>query len=231
MKPVLMTRRKKTSSRVNPPRIPAQPEPLRLVPTDIGEGDRFVDALIEDCSLNDLRAYQLELKGVRLRHVELQNARLERLELTDVLFDQCDLANGKWHESIIYRTRANESRLTGFDAAGSSLKHVLFESCALDLSSFRQASFNNVAFRNCIMRDADFGGADLRGVRFYRCDLRKAQFSGAKLDGADFRGSDIEGIGIKPDELRGVMVSPAQMVTLSWMLARHLGVVVGDEEE
>ncbi len=67
MKPVLMTRRKKTP-RVNPPRIPAQPEPLRLVPTDIGEGDRFVDALIEDCSLNDLVAYQLELKRVRLRH-------------------------------------------------------------------------------------------------------------------------------------------------------------------
>ena len=95
-----MTRRKKTPSRVNPPRIPAQPEPLRLVPADIGEGDRFVDALIEDCSLNDLGAYQLELKRVRL-----------------------------------------------------------------------------------------------------------------------------------PEELRGVMVSPAQMVTLSWMLARRLGVVVGDEEE
>lgn len=218
-------------SSVLDPRLPSQPEPIQLKLADIGDDGCFADAIVKDGSLTDLRAGRLEFSRFTLRHVDLQGAELPRLELTDVFFDQSDLANGKWAESILFRTRFVDSRLTGSDLAGSSLRHVTFERCALDLSSFRLASFKDAAFRDCMMQEADFAGAGLSGVRFANCDLRQTQFSGAKLDGTEFRGSQIDGLRIAPENLRGVIVDSSQMTVLAWAVSKHFGIIVRDSKE
>ena len=160
----------------------------------------------------------------------MQNSKLVKLEMTDVLLDRCNLANSVLHESIIYRTQWSACRLTGIDASNSSFMHTVFDKCIIDLGNFRFTSFKNVNFRSCMLNDAEFGGADLRGVRFSDCILKQTQFSGAKLKGTDLRGSDIDGLGIPPENLRGVIIDPSQLTVLAGSLIKHFGLIVQNDE-
>ena len=220
---------KKNVARFQPklsPRLPNRPEPIELDLHELLSGKRYADGLIDGRVLSGFRGSGLDIERTLFREVDLEKSHISKLELTDVRLDRCNVSNSNWHESVTFRAEFRACRITGIDLTRSSIRHVLFEGCSLDLANLRFSSFKDVYFKNCFLADTDFQGADLRGVVFSECDLTRAQLSGAKLEGADLRGSIIEGIGIKPEDMSGLVVDDPQFGILSRYLAKQFGLVV-----
>lgn len=201
--------------------IPAPPkEPMnpRLLP--------ITEALSDDDSFTDCRMEHGVLKGSALRvaltRAVLRDMKFETafpsLELEDVLFEGCDLSNAVFSDAILVRAAFRNCRMTGADFSGASLKDVLFENCVLKYANFSYAKFNRAAFCECSATEAEFGETALLKTRFLRTDLRSAQLSGTPLKGIDLTSCRIDGMGARPDDLRGAILSPEQAITAAKIL-------------
>jgi uncharacterized protein YjbI with pentapeptide repeats len=209
---------------VAPPRLPTR---LDTAPTDLKldhEG-RYADLHLHRSGLAHTDARLVELARCRLDNVDLSMAVLERAGFTDCRFGHCDLANAELSEANVTRVAFHDVRMTGGQMAGGVVTDVTFESCRLDLTGFRFTRFRRVVFRGCVLSRADFQGADLRSAQFVDCDLNGAQFSNVRADGASFQQCLWEGVG-GVASLRGATIRTDDLLSLSYTLARALGIRV-----
>jgi uncharacterized protein YjbI with pentapeptide repeats len=142
--------------------------------------------------------------------------------MRDVRFTVCDLSQGEWNETFIWRGAFTESRLLGWRAARAHLRDVHFTECNANYAMLPAAKCETVHFARCQLQHASFVDADLRGAVFDRCDLTEANLQGANLTGTDFRGSVLDGLRVGVKELRGAIVDFQQAA----VLVQLLGVIV-----
>ena len=115
--------------------------------------------------------------------------------------------------------------MTGFQWVNGALRDVTFDSCRLDLSTFRFSTLNDVVFNHCNLTRADFTNADLRRARFIDCVLAGAQFSQADLSGTRFTRCELIDIG-GITSLRGATVEGHNLIELAHALAVALGITI-----
>lgn len=174
-------------------------------------------------SLARKHADDLELTCARVEGVDLSSADVPRAALRDCVFERGDLANLTTRGSALTRVRFAGTRMTGAQLIDCVLTDVTFRESKIDLAAFRFSKFRRVEFIDCRLTRADFTGADIRGARFVDCDLSGAQFSAVKADGAAFDNCWLDGVGGVAD-LRGASVRSNDLVSLSRVLARALGI-------
>ncbi len=115
--------------------------------------------------------------------------------------------------------------MTGVQLIDCVLVDVVFREVKLDLAALRFTKFRKVEFHKSNLAGADFANADIRGARFVQCDLSGAQLSHAQAEGARFENCWLEGIG-GVAHLRGASISSDDLVSLSRVLARALGIEI-----
>lgn len=204
---------------VRPPRLPAALEPAPS-PDTLRDDGRLADCLVASPAF-DCTARRLSITHVRFHGARLTGA-LPAAELEDVRFEACDLANLEFSDAILLRVCFSGCRMTGVNLSGASMQHVSFEDCRLDYANFRFARFANARFSDCDCARAEFIQAALSHCTLSHIGLRQAQFSGTPLAGIDLTHCDIDGLGARPEDLRGAIISPEQAVTA----AKLLGVIV-----
>ncbi len=197
------------------PKLPAE-LPVIRVAGPCGDDDLFADGRIESCAFTG-RARRVSFTRVCLRSVRFQAA-LPAAEMEDVQFDGCDLSNVDWSDAILVRVVFRNCRMTGVNFSGASLKDVVWENGAAEYANFRFARLERADFTGCNCRSADFGQAAFSRVRFDRSNLQQAQFSGVPLCGMDFTSCGIDGLGARPEDLRGAILSPEQAVTAAQII-------------
>lgn len=79
----------------------------------------------------------------------------------------------------------------------------------------RFSRLKQVILEKCLFESGDFQNAELSKVRFDNCVLRLCQMSGTRLTDIDLSNCDIEGLGVRMEDLKGAIVSPAQAVDFS----------------
>lgn len=72
------------------------------------------------------------------------------------------------------------------------------------------------------LSESDLRGSNPEGAIFANIMLTQADLSRAKFRGTDLRGAEIESITVQPEDLRGAIISVAQVIDL----ARLLGIVI-----
>ena len=192
---------------------------------DVEDDAQLDEAVLRDADLGAVDASHLVLRECALERVGLRDATLARLVADSVRVDDCDLANTRWNGASLAWTEIRDSRATGLDLAESSMRHVVFRGCRLDLASLRYVEGEDVRFEDCTLHEADLTGAVLHDAAFVSCELRAVDLTSADLDGADLTTStlaEVRGVG----GLRGAHVRAEQLVTLVPALASHVGIVV-----
>ena len=201
------------------PRLPTELKTVKPAepPRD---DDSYSDCLIERCGFPG-PARRLSITRARLRNVRF-GAALPAAELEDVIFDSCDLSNVDFSDAILLRTVFMNCRMTGVNFGGAVLRDTALENSMAEYANFRFARLDRVSFTGCGCANADFGEASFDRVRLERTDLRQAQMSGTCLTDIDFTSCEIDGLGARPENLRGAIFSADQAVTA----AKIIGITI-----
>jgi uncharacterized protein YjbI with pentapeptide repeats len=98
------------------------------------------------------------------------------------------------------------------------MKNIVFTDCNGQYTNFRFADCKQTAFNNCNLRFSDFQESELSKVEFINTDMTQIQIYGTKLSGIDFSTCEIEGLGARIEDVKGVIVTPAQAISLAGLM-------------
>jgi uncharacterized protein YjbI with pentapeptide repeats len=205
-----------------PPQIPKHMRPNESLGAPLEDDAEYTGLLVVNGDMSESAAHHVTFSQMQFQRCRWQQTRLTAATMRDVRFTVCDVSQGEWDESFVWRGELIESRLLGWRAAKAHLRDVRFTECNANYAMLPAAKCETVRFERCLLQHASFVDADLRGAVFDRCDLTEANLHGANLMGADLRGSVLEGIRVGVKELRGAIVDFQQAAVLVQML----GVVV-----
>lgn len=208
---------------LKPPQLP-KPLPLQTL-TALENGAEYSAGAFSGCDLSNQVAADLLFDQVSLQRLIFQCTRLHRPRFYDVRAGGCDFSGADWEKARFRRVEFNGCRLLGVQLLEAQFEQVLFKECNLEGAIFISSTFKMARFENCNLRGASFEQADLSGVIFRRCDLAQANLAAAKLPGADFCGSALGGVIMRPEDIKGVIIEPAQAIQVVGLL----GVVIREE--
>ncbi|MFD0559464.1 uncharacterized protein YjbI with pentapeptide repeats [Stackebrandtia endophytica] len=210
---------------------PASPQmPARLTPAE------DVDHPLEEES----DWWQLEFTGgdhcgAEAVNFQVEQCRFDRTDFSagvwrsgtfrDCRFGSVNLAGVVAERSSLFRSSVEHARATGLQWTDGVLKDVTFTECRLDLAGFRFSRLDHVVFDNCRMSGVDLTNCDLSKARFVNCDLTGAKLHHAKAVGARFEHcvlDDVSGV----EALAGAVIEATDLIPLTFMLARALGVTI-----
>jgi len=206
------------------PDVPEQLEARRLEGMTL-RGERFEEILVDGGDLSGEPAHDLRLDRVRLRDVTLAGVAARGLRLREGVVTDGDWSNADLQSSTLDRVQASGLRATGVSFSDSDLTDVVFESCRLDLASFRLARLTRVVFRDCRLDDADFYGANLTSVSFEDSSLPRASFDAAVLARSEIRACDLTDLG-GVERLTGVRIGVPELMQIAVQLAGAHGIAV-----
>jgi uncharacterized protein YjbI with pentapeptide repeats len=175
------------------------------------------DGIYSDCvcraNLSGQTAQRATFRNMAFKNARFNGASLCGADIGDIRFENCDLSNLDLNGAMIYRAVFTGCRITGVDLSSSRLRNIVFENCGGKYANFRFAHIENAVFKNCSMQGTEFQSAAIIKTVFNGDDLRQAQMSGVPLSGIDLSSCEIDGLGTRPEDLRGAIISPEQAVT------------------
>ncbi|MBB5871725.1 uncharacterized protein YjbI with pentapeptide repeats [Allocatelliglobosispora scoriae] len=158
----------------------------------------------------------------------------KRAEITGVTisrswFVDADLSSARFDGGTLDRCILRRCNLIGAHLDGVTLRDVVFENCRLDYAYFTDVkAAGPVAIIGCSMTDTILTAGKLSTVAFDGCKLAGTTFDGTDLRGADLRGNDITKL-TAGTALRGAILSPAQIPSLTDLLLAELAIQVKAE--
>lgn len=217
-------------SAVSPPRLPPQLTAMHLRTGLLGD-----DVVLERTSLtgaaHGVSARGVELQTTHLRDVDISGARLPLLALRDCQVTGGSLANVAVRGGVAERTSFEGVRLTGLSWHDGTVRDVTFNGCRIDLASFAGSRLERVRFEDCSLHGSDVMDARLAAAVFDGCDLRELDFGGARFGpGCELRGCVLDGAR-SVTALKGVRMSPDDVISAAVVFAAALGIDVTDEED
>jgi uncharacterized protein YjbI with pentapeptide repeats len=116
-------------------------------------------------------------------------------------------------------------RLGAINLAGAIWKDVRVKGVKLGFVNFAGARLEDVVFEGCEIGGLDAMAARLRSVTLVDCTVQELNVAEATLLKVDLSGARLKSL-VGIENLRGAIISHAQMVDLAPLLAAQLGVVV-----
>lgn len=204
----------------------------RISPPQLGEltpGDFYLDdeALYQECQLQDSdQSYttceNLIIQQSQLKNIQLVNSRLERFQAANVIFDKCDFSNCELLGASLHQVEFRQCKLTGTNFAESYLRDCRFVDCLGDYASFSNSNLKNVAFNDCRLNETDFYDLTWKALELNRCELTRSNWLHTMLNKLNLSACNFEAILMSPEQLRGLVVNPAQAL----VIAAGLGLVI-----
>ena len=97
-----------------------------------------------------------------------------------------------------------------------------FEECNMNYANFNMSNIRDTEFKSCGLNSSSFNEVKLKEVTYKETSLIRAQFVETPLKNIDLSTSNIEGILIKIQELKGLIVNDIQAIQLS----KILGIII-----
>ena len=179
------------------------------------------DAQYSELEINEDLS-EMEFNGCLFEKVSLNQHDFDHSTLIDCVFDHCDLSNVDLSNSCLRRVEFRQCNLVGIDLSRCVMEDVLIERCNARLSNCSGSQIKNCEWKESRFDEASFNDVRFKDQKLMDCSFVCAEFLHTPLSKLDFSDSTIEGIALSGTELKGVIVSPLQAVSL----ARLLGIVI-----
>lgn len=186
-------------------------EALRFVNLDIDEMD-LTGIHFEGCALDDVRITETNLRASRF---------------TDTTIVRLNAPILKAARSTFREVTIDGSRIGSAEMFEASLNSVHVSGSKLGFLNLRTSILQDVQFTGCSIDELDLGGAKITRVAFAETSIATLTLTNTTIKHLDLRGAEIgrvEGL----EGLRGVTVSPDQLVMLAPSFAAHFGLIVED---
>lgn len=182
---------------------------------DIEDEAAIKNIYISDYTINTQEANKVNLEGVIFNKVDLKGITLNSLELTDVRFENCDLSNANFIGVIIHRTEFIDCKIMCLNLNDSTLQNMYMYNYNGQFILMNYAQMKNVILLDCVFENSNLQHSKFDKVEFRKYNFKLSQMSGTSLSGIDLSNSDFEGVGVRPEDIRGAIVSPMQAVDFS----------------
>ncbi len=206
------------------PKLPLELADAKCQEGQFADGEQLCGILFSNCILEDIKAEKMSFKQTVFRNVEFRRTYFAGADIEDARFENCDLSNMDLGGAIIHRTVFENCKMLGANFSGAALQNVIIDNCNACYVNFRFSNFKRTLLKESAFCMGDFQSSEFLDVTLEDDDLSKAQLSGTGLCGIDLSTCLIEGIGVRMEDVEGVMVSPGQAVLLSGLM----GIVVKD---
>lgn len=160
---------------------------------------------------------------------ETDNLVLQKVWASDTLFEMgnvrvLDAHNSRWKDC-----RISQGKIVSGNFSGAHLSGVLFKDLRVGFLNLIQSEISDVLFKNCKFDTLDFVGSKINRVAFIDCHVEEIDLRDAKSENFDLSGLDFKSLnGL--DGLRNCYVSNSQLVQLSSIVARELGIKILDSQ-
>jgi len=188
------------------------------------------DGEVADSSWDDLDLAHANVRGARLVALRAQRIDLTAAHLGGTALERLDApavraTRGGWRD-----VELTGSRLGSLEAYESTWDGVRIEDCRLGYVNLRGATLTDVLVTGTSLDELDLVQATVRRAAFEACRIGRLDVQQATLEHVDLRGAQVDDV-VGVESLRGIVVTPAQLVDLAAVLARALGVVVAGPGE
>ena len=157
-----MDRRDPTIARApEPPHLPKHVKQSDTLGAPLEDDAEFAGLLVVNGDLGESEAHRATLSQMQFQHCRWQQAKVTAGTMRDVRFTVCDLSQGEWDETFIWRGEFVESRLLGWRAAKAHLRDVRFVECNANYAMLPAAKCETVRFERCFLQHASFVDAAL----------------------------------------------------------------------
>lgn len=204
--------------------LPLEPLTSQLESNTEYEAISFTGGLTDDlvCTSSQFQDCSISLS-------ETNNLTMQKVRANDTFFEVgsvnvLDAHNSRWRDC-----RISLGKIVSGNFSGAHLSGVLFKDLKVGFLNLIQSDISDVLFKNCKFDTLDFVGAKISRVAFIDCqvneiDLRDAKSENFNLTGLEFH--SLNGM----DGLRNCHVSNSQLVQLSSVVARELGIKILDSQ-
>jgi uncharacterized protein YjbI with pentapeptide repeats len=180
----------------------------------------FTDLDLSGQIANNARFLDCGLTRCRADDVQLRRARFVETLVADLQAATLDLTESVWRDSLV-----TGGRIGAVPASSAKLTRMRFRGLKLDFLNLRGATLQDVVFQDCVLGEIDVTDATLTDVDFSGSRVDSLSVRNATLARVDLSGATLQLLsGL--DNLRGAIISPAQLLDLAPLLAEHLGIVV-----
>ena len=165
----------------------------------------------------------LEFSNITISKSELKNckcisSKLDHCFITDTTFINCDFSNTDFSDSSFTDANFIDCKFVGCKFFNNSWRRVKIENSNFAYSNYDSANFKKVEFYNTKLDYFVLSLCKLDKVKFENSSLIAATLAGTKLNGIDFRTCSIEGIIVKIDDIKGMIVNEWQALSLAKLL-------------
>lgn len=204
--------------------IPLEPLTSELESNTEYEAIRFSGGLSGDlvCTSSHFQDCSISLS-------ETKNLSMQKVRANDTLFEMGSVSVLDAHNSRWKDCRISQGQIVSANFSGAHLSGVLFTDLKVGFLNLIQSDISDVLFKNCKFDTLDLVGTKISRVAFIDChvneiDLRDAKSANFDLTGLEFQ--LLNGL----DGLRNCYVSNSQLVQLSSVVARELGIKILDSQ-
>jgi len=138
-------------------------------------------------------------------------------EWLDCTFTDCDLANQRWDDSVLYRCHLTGCNLLGISFLNNQWKDTTVTTGRGDYLNLSGAKLTACTFTETSLKEAYFRDVQVvKGLTMTRCDLEQASFWESKLAGVDLSTSTFDQLEVdaRADSLKGLILNGFQAATV-----------------
>lgn len=169
------------------------------------------------CALSGSDWHDVTLTRCRLTGADLRGSSFRAVRLIG-----CECSGARFSESYAYGCTMTDCKAVGADFTECTLDHCIGTRSALQMTLWGNSRWRHVVLTQCSLRECALAEVQLHAVQLADVDLTQATLFRTALRGIDLTHCTIDGALLSPDDCRGAVVTPPQVVEL----ARLLGLVI-----
>ena len=183
--------------------------------------DDLIDIEVENQEI-DFKIKEREFNGCRFINVDFSLFPLENISLIDCIFECCNLSGCDFSGNSIHRVKFDRCNMVGCNFILSSIKDVsVFESKG-NYINFSDSKIKYFEIVDSVFKEGRFVSTKFEDCVFDKVNFEGCEFLNTSLKGIDFSSCIIDGIGVRGDDIRGMIVNDSQAL----MLIGLFGIVV-----
>lgn len=179
--------------------------------------DLYVHKRFKDIEFND------DLIGISFDDCEFINCtfkgKVKNCSFFNVKFYKCEISNIMFINNGIHYTLFDTCHLVGINFIDSKIKNSEFVNSHMRFGSLSTTELKEVDFKECNMMEFRFFDISFeKNILFDNCNLEDLEVSGTSLKDVDVRSSNIDGIRVSVNDVKGLIVTEVQAISLIYLL-------------
>ncbi len=184
------------------------------------EATSFTGVPIDDLLWTGSQFRDCSISLSETKSLLMQKARANDTNFEVGTINVLDAHNSRWKDCRISR-----GKIVSGNFSGAHLSGILFKDLKFGFFNLIQSDISDVLFKNCKFDTLDFVGAKISRVAFVDCHVNEIDLRDAKSENFDLTGLEFQSLN-GMDGLRNCYVTNSQLVQLSSVVARELGIKI-----